>query len=80
MNGIVMQFNFKFILTLFNCKSMIVIFFQVTWTKDASLQHFVIEVDDLFNSFIVVTHYPYHGTHLHCLLSSTIRQMNTVEM
>jgi hypothetical protein len=39
-----------------------------------------IEGDDLSDSFIVVARSPYHGAHLQCLLSNTIRQMNTGEM
>ena len=37
---------------------------------------FVKEVDDLFDSVIVVARYPDNGRFLHCLLSSTIKCMD----
>jgi hypothetical protein len=53
------------------------IFCQVTWTTCLATALFVKEVEDLFHSFIGVAGYPDHGKLLHCLLTCTIRYMES---
>jgi hypothetical protein len=54
---------------------MFLIFFQDTWTTDASLQHYLSKRSVTSDSFIVVTCYPDHGRLFDFLLTNTIRHM-----